>query len=59
MEVKITGHCAKVTVSGQRNKVFIDNADVISVNGIANEVTYYNPNAQIDESGIDNIVGQG
>ena len=59
MEVKITGHCAKVTVSGQRNKVFIDNADVISVNGIANEVTYYNPNAQIDESGIDNVVGQG
>ena len=58
-EVNISGHCLKVTVSGQRHKVFIDNADVISVSGIDNVVTYYNPNAQVDKSGIDNTVQKG
>lgn len=58
-EVRITGHCTKVTVSGQRHRVFIDNSDVIVVSGINNAVTYYNPNAQIDESGIDNTVTKG
>ena len=58
-EVRITGHCSKVTVSGQRHQVFIENADVITVSGIENVVTYYNPNAQVEKSGIDNTVNKG
>ena len=57
--VKITGRCAKVTVSGQGHQVFIDYSDVIEVSGINNVVTYYNDNAQVDKSGIDNTVTRG
>jgi serine/threonine-protein kinase len=58
-EVHITGHCLKVTVSGQKHNVFVENADVITVSGIDNVVTYYNPNAQVEKSGIDNTVQKG
>ena len=58
-KVTITGHCAKVTISGQQNNVIIDSTDAIDASGINNVVTYHTGNPTIDHSGIDVTVQQG
>jgi hypothetical protein len=57
--VTFTGHCAKVTVSGQKNQVTLDSADTIEASGIDNVVTYHTGTPVIDRSGIDNTIQQG
>ena len=57
--VTLTGHCLKVTVSGQKNNVIIDSTDAIDASGIDNVVTYHTGTPKIDHSGIDVTVKQG
>lgn len=57
--VVLTGHCSRVDVSGVRNTVTIDEADAISVSGMSNAVTFYSGTPELDNSGLDNNLGQG
>lgn len=57
--VVLTGHCTRVEVSGVRNTVTIDAADAISVSGMSNAVTFYSGTPELDNSGLDNTLGQG
>jgi Protein of unknown function (DUF3060) len=57
--VEITGHCAKVTVSGVQNKVNVESADDIEASGMQNAVTYKSGSPQINKSGLDNSVDEG
>lgn len=57
--VTVTGHCAKITVGGQKHVVIVDSADTIEVSGIGNDVTYRTGSPVIERGGIDNTVQQG
>jgi hypothetical protein len=57
--VDITGHCAKVTVSGVQNKVVVESADDIEASGMKNAVTYHSGSPQVNKSGLDNSVDEG
>ena len=55
----LTGHCARVDVSGVRNVVTVDAADSIVASGMNNKITYHSGTPEVDKSGIDNSVQRG
>lgn len=57
--VTLTGHCARVDVSGVRNTVIIEESDAIVVSGLDNDVTFQNGSPEVDQSGFDNRVARG
>jgi Protein of unknown function (DUF3060) len=57
--VELRGYCVNVTVSGVRNEVSIDSADVIGVSGFDNQVTYRSGSPEIGQSGGRNSVERG
>jgi len=57
--VALTGHCARVEVSGVENVVTVEAADEIVASGMNNEVTFLSGSPRIDKSGIDNSVERG
>ncbi|WP_082949778.1 DUF3060 domain-containing protein [Mycobacterium sp. ACS4331] len=57
--VTITGHCAALTVSGVENVIVVDSVDRIGVSGLKNRITFRSGAPEIEQSGFDNVVGQG
>ncbi|MEZ0359184.1 DUF3060 domain-containing protein [Mycobacterium sp. SA01] len=57
--VVITGHCARVQVSGMNNIVTVDAADAIEASGMDNTITYHGGSPTVDKSGFSNTVEQG
>lgn len=58
-QVVLTGHCARVDVSGVRNTVTVDESDAIVVSGMDNTVTYHSGNPELSKSGLDNTLDRG
>jgi hypothetical protein len=56
---EVSGNCAQLTVSGSQKKVVVDSADAIAISGLNNTVTYHSGAPQVNNSGLDNNVGQG
>ncbi len=57
--VVITGHCARLTVSGAQNIVTVDAVDTINASGFSNQVTFHSGSPNVEKSGESNIVEQG
>ncbi len=57
--VVITGHCARLNVSGSDNTVTVDTTDTIIASGFDNRVTYRTGSPHVTKSGVDNVVEQG
>jgi Protein of unknown function (DUF3060) len=57
--VYLAGHCANLTVKGSHNKVVVDAADVIDIDGSGNQVIYHTGAPQISVGGSGNTVKKG
>lgn len=57
--VTVNGHCASLEVAGIDAVVTVDSADVITLNGIDNRVTYHSGSPKIVSGGIDNTATRG
>lgn len=55
----ISGHCARISVSGVQNTVAVDAVDSIDASGFNNRVTYHSGVPKISSSGDSNVVQQG
>jgi DUF3060 family protein len=59
MTVTISGHCASITVDGVINKVSVDSADTVDIDGIHNVVTYHSGSPKVTNRNGLNTVAQG
>ena len=59
MTVTISGHCASITVDGVINKVNVDSADTVDIDGIHNVVTYHSGSPKVTNRNGLNTVAQG
>jgi hypothetical protein len=59
MTVTISGHCASITVDGVINKVSVDSADTVDIDGIHNVVTYHSGSPKVTNRNGLNTVSQG
>jgi hypothetical protein len=59
MNVTISGHCTTLEVTGMQNVITIDTSDSIDVSGISNKVTWHSGSPKVNNSGLQNTVGQG
>lgn len=57
--VTVHGHCTSLNVSGINGVVTIDSADVITLNGIGNHVTYHSGTPKVTIGGISNTATRG
>ncbi|GAB7067479.1 DUF3060 domain-containing protein [Mycobacterium hodleri] len=57
--VTVRGHCASLEVTGIDAVVTVDSADVVTLNGIDNHVTYHSGSPKIVSGGIDNTAIRG
>lgn len=57
--VTVRGHCASLEVAGINAVVTVDSADVITLNGIDNHVTFHSGSPKIVSGGIDNTAIRG
>ncbi|KQY07090.1 hypothetical protein ASD37_13460 [Mycobacterium sp. Root135] len=57
--VTVHGHCASLEVAGINAVVTVDSADVITLSGIGNHVTYHSGSPKIASGGIDNTAIRG
>lgn len=57
--VTVRGHCASLEVTGIDAVVTVDSADVITLNGIDNHVTFHSGSPKIVSGGIDNTAVRG
>jgi DUF3060 family protein len=57
--VTVHGHCASLEVGGIDAVVTVDSADVITLSGIDNHVTYHSGSPKIVTGGIDNTATRG
>jgi hypothetical protein len=57
--VYLAGHCAHLTVKGSHNKVVVDAADAIDIDGSGNQVIYHSGTPQISVGGSGNMVKKG
>ncbi|MCV7420791.1 DUF3060 domain-containing protein [Mycobacterium yunnanensis] len=57
--VTVNGHCASLEVAGIDADVTVDSADVITLNGIDNHVTFHSGSPKIVQDGIDNTAVRG
>jgi hypothetical protein len=57
--VTVHGHCASLEVAGIDAVVTVDSADVITLNGIDNHVTFHSGSPKIVSDGIDNTAVRG
>ena len=57
--VTVHGHCASLQVAGINAVVTVDSADVITLDGIGNHVTFHSGSPKIVSGGIDNTAIRG
>ena len=57
--VTVHGHCVSLEVAGIDAVVTVDSADVITLSGIGNHVTYHSGSPKIVSGGIDNTAVRG
>ncbi len=57
--VTVHGHCASLQVAGIDAVVTVDSADIITLKGIDNHVTYHSGSPRIVTGGIDNTAVRG
>lgn len=58
-KVILTGHCARVDVSGVGNAVTIEESDAIVVSGFNNVVTFHSGDPELSKSGMNNTLERG
>ena len=58
-KVILTGHCARVDVSGVGNTVTIEESDAIVVSGFNNVVTFRSGDPDLTKSGMNNTLERG
>ena len=57
--VTVHGHCASLEVAGINAVVTVDSADVVTLSGIGNHVTFHSGSPKIVSGGIDNTAVRG